>query len=46
MRCSHPTFLFVLLAIPAIYFSRPAKLVSVADGDTITVLLGDTENEF
>lgn len=38
MRCSSLTFLIFLLAIPATCYSWPAKVVSVADGDTITVL--------
>jgi len=38
MRCSRHILLFLLLAIPATCFSWPAKVVSVADGDTITVL--------
>jgi endonuclease YncB( thermonuclease family) len=38
MRCTLLTLLFLLLAIPATCFSWPAKVVSVADGDTIRVL--------
>lgn len=38
MQCALLTFLFLLLAIPATCFSWSAKVVSVADGDTITVL--------
>jgi|APIni6443716594_1056825.scaffolds.fasta_scaffold108900_2 micrococcal nuclease len=45
MRCSHLTFLLLLLAIPATCFSWPAKVVSVADGDTITVLHNDQRKE-
>jgi len=37
MRCSRLTFLFLLLVIPATCFSWPSKVVSVTDGDTITV---------
>ena len=45
MHCSRLTFLLFLLAIPAICFSWPAKVVSVADGDTITVLHNDQKKE-
>lgn len=38
MRCSSFILFFVLLAIPSTCFSWPAKVVSIADGDTITVL--------
>lgn len=37
MRCSSLTFLFLLLAMPATCFSWPAQVISVADGDSITV---------
>ncbi|MDD2462505.1 MAG: thermonuclease family protein [Desulfobulbus sp.] len=36
--CSRLTLLFLLLSIPATCFSWSAKVVSVADGDTITVI--------
>jgi endonuclease YncB( thermonuclease family) len=45
MHCSRLTFLLFLLAIPATCFSWPAKVVSVADGDTITVLHNDQKKE-
>jgi len=45
MRCSRLTFLFFLLTIPATCFSWPAKVISVADGDTITVLHNDQKKE-
>ncbi len=45
MHCSRLTLLFFLLAIPATCFSWPAKVVSVADGDTITVLHNDQKKE-
>lgn len=45
MHCSHLTLLLFLLAIPATCFSWPAKVVSVADGDTITVLHDDQKKE-
>ena len=38
MRCSRLTVLFLLLALPSTCLSWPAKVVSVADGDTIKVL--------
>lgn len=38
MRCSHLILSFLLFVIPSTCFSWPAKVVSVADGDTITVL--------
>lgn len=38
MRCSRLILFFLLLAIPATCFSWPAKVVSIVDGDTITVL--------
>ncbi len=38
MRCSHLTFFFFLLLAPSTCFSWPAKVVSVADGDTINVI--------
>ena len=38
MRCFRPVLFFFLLAIPVTCFSWPAKVVSVVDGDTITVL--------
>jgi len=37
--------LLLLLSIPATCFSWPAKVVSVADGDTITVLHNDQHQE-
>lgn len=37
MRCFRPILFFLLLAMPATCFSWPAKVVSVIDGDTITV---------
>lgn len=45
MHCSRLTLLLFLLAIPATCFSWPAKVVSVADGDTITVLHNDQKKE-
>ena len=45
MHCPRLTFLLFLLAIPATCFSWPAKVVSVADGDTITVLHNDQKKE-
>ena len=45
MRCSRLALLFFLLAIPATCFSWPAKVTSVADGDTITVLHNDQKKE-
>ena len=45
MRCSRPTLLFLFLAIPSTCFSWPAKVVSVADGDTITVLHNSQHKE-
>ncbi len=45
MRCSRLTFLFFLLTIPATCFSWPAQVVSVADGDTITVLHKDQQKK-
>lgn len=45
MRCSSLILLFLLFAIPATCFSWPAKVISVADGDTITVLHNDQKNE-
>jgi len=45
MRCSRSTLLFLLLAIPATCFSWSAKVVSVTDGDTITVLHNDQQKE-
>lgn len=45
MRCSRLTLLLFLLAIPTTCFSWPAKVVSVADGDTITVLHNDQKKE-
>lgn len=45
MRSSRLTFLFFLLAIPATCFSWPAKVISVADGDTITVLHDGQQKE-
>jgi len=45
MRCSRPTLLFLFLAIPATCFSWPAKVVSVADGDTIIVLHNSQQKE-
>ena len=46
MRCSCLTILFILLlAIPATCFSWPANVISVADGDTITVLYNDQKKE-
>ena len=45
MRCSRLTFLLPLLAIPATCFSWPAKVVSVTDGDTITVLHNNQKKE-
>ena len=45
MRCSRLTFLLFLLAIPTTCFSWPSKVVSVADGDTITVLHNDQKKE-
>jgi len=44
MRCSR-LILFFPLAIPATCFSCPAKVVSVADGNTITVLHNDQNKE-
>ena len=41
MRCSRLTFIIFILAIPATCFSWPAKVVSVADCDTITVQHND-----
>ena len=38
MRCSRLTVFFLLLALPSTCLSWPAKVVSVADGDTIKVL--------
>lgn len=45
MHCPRLTFLLFLLAIPATCFSWSAKVVSVADGDTITVLHNDQKKE-
>jgi endonuclease YncB( thermonuclease family) len=45
MHCSRLTLLLFLLAIPATCFSWPAKVVSVADGDTITVLHDNHKKE-
>lgn len=45
MRCTLLTLLFLLLAIPATCFSWPAKVVSVADGDTIRVLHNGQQKE-
>ncbi|MDR2548981.1 MAG: thermonuclease family protein [Desulfobulbus sp.] len=45
MRSSRLTLLFLLLVISATCFSWPAKVVSVADGDTITVLHNDQKKE-
>lgn len=45
MRCSRLTLLFLLFAIPATCFSWPTKVVSVADGDTITVLYNGQQKE-
>lgn len=45
MRCSRLTLFLLLLAIPATCFSWPAKVVSVADGDTITVLHNGQQKE-
>jgi micrococcal nuclease len=45
MRCSRLAFIFILLGIPATCFSWPAKVVSVADGDTIIVLHLDRQKE-
>jgi endonuclease YncB( thermonuclease family) len=42
MRCSRPA-LFFLVIIPATCCSWPAKVVSVADGDTIIVLHKDQQ---
>ena len=43
----HPRLILflLLLSIPATCFSWPAKVVSVADGDTITVLHNDQHKE-
>ena len=38
LYCSRLILLFFLILTPATCFSWPAKVVSVADGDTITVL--------
>lgn len=45
MRCCRLTLLFLLLAVPATCFSWPVKVVSIADGDTITVLHNDQNKE-
>lgn len=45
MRCSLHTILFLLLALPATCFSWPAKVVSITDGDTITVLHNDQKKD-
>lgn len=45
MRCFRLIFLFLLLAIPATCYSWPAKVISVADGDTITVMHNDQKRE-
>ena len=43
MRCSRLTVLFLLLALPSTCLSWQAKVVSVADGDTIKVLRDDRQ---
>jgi endonuclease YncB( thermonuclease family) len=45
MRCSRFFFLLFLLTIPTTCFSWPAKVISVTDGDTITVLHNNQKNE-
>jgi hypothetical protein len=43
--CSCLTLLFLLLATPSARFSWSANVVSIADGDAITVLRNNQQNK-